>query len=39
MRDDMTKDTFETLKKLKVINDSARLEIERLELKEREKRK
>jgi hypothetical protein len=38
MRDDMTKDTFETLKKLKVINESARVEIERIEKKEHEKR-
>lgn len=39
MREDLTKDTFETLKKLKVINESARREIQRIEEKEKAAKK
>lgn len=37
MRDNMTKDTWITLKKLKVVNEAAKKEMDRLEAKEKEK--
>jgi len=38
LRDNISKDTYETLKKLKVINVSAMHEIERIEKKDRDKK-
>ena len=36
MRENITKDTFEMLKKLRVVNDAAKTEMDRLDKKEKE---